>query len=202
MSHADHVHPAALVSAALAPVALIGGWTLAATRQPEAYDATRDTISALAAVGADDRWVMTTGFVVLGGCHVVTALSLTEAHRLGRLVLGTGGVAVLGIAVVAEPSAAHVPVATASFVALSLWPGLSGLPTRRGGWAATAVLCVLLGWFALELGGPRSGLAERVVAGAQVLWPLAVVLTLRARGRTARGSARPTARRGAVGGRS
>ena len=36
-------------SATAAPVALIGGWTLAATRQPEAYDATRDTISALAA---------------------------------------------------------------------------------------------------------------------------------------------------------
>ena len=40
------------VSASLAPVAFIGGWTLAATRQPAAYDATRDTISALAAHGA------------------------------------------------------------------------------------------------------------------------------------------------------
>lgn len=196
------MHRAALVSSALAPVALIGGWTLAATRQPAAYDATRDTISALAAVGAGDRWVMTTGFVVLGGCHVVTALSLTEAHRLGRVVLGAGGVAVLGVAVAAEPSAAHVPVATASFVALSLWPGLSGLPGRRSGWAATAVLGGLLGWFSLELGGPRSGLAERVVAGAQVLWPLAVVLALRARGRTRRRAAGPAARRGAVGGRS
>ncbi|VXC39824.1 DUF998 domain-containing protein [Nocardioides sp. AX2bis] len=188
------MHRTALVSAALAPVALIGGWTLAATRQPAAYDATRDTISALAAVGADDRWVMTTGFVVLGGCHVVTALGLTEAHRLGRVVLGAGGVAALGVAVAAEPSAAHVPVATASFVALSLWPGLSGLPGRRSGWAATVVLGGLLGWFSLELGGPRSGLAERVVAGAQVLWPLAVVLALRARGRTSRRAAGPAAR--------
>jgi hypothetical membrane protein len=196
------VHRTALVSSALAPVALIGGWTLAATRQPEAYDATRDTISALAAVGAEDRWVMTTGFLVLGGCHVVTALGLSEAHRWGRLVLGAGGVAVVGVAVAAEPSTAHVPVATASFVALSLWPGLSGLPGRRTGWVATAVLGGLLAWFSLELGGPRSGLAERVVAGAQVLWPLAVVLTLRARGRTAGRAAGRTARRGAVGGRS
>jgi hypothetical protein len=37
----------------------------------------------------------------------------------------------------------------------------------------------LLVWFYLELGlGARQlGLAERVLAGAEVLWPLAVVLT-------------------------
>jgi len=180
------VHRYALVSAALAPVALIGGWTLAASRQPAAYDATRDTISALAAVGADDRWVMTTGFVVLGACHVVTALGLTEARPLGRLVLGAGGVAVLGVAVLAEPAAAHVPVATASFVALSLWPALSRVPSRRAGWVASGVLSALLVWFAVELGGPRSGLSERVVAGAQAVWPLAAARALRRRLRLGR----------------
>ena len=57
------------VSATAAPIALIGGWTVAATRQPEAYDATRDTISALAAHGADDRWLMTAALAVVGGCR-------------------------------------------------------------------------------------------------------------------------------------
>lgn len=187
--------PAALVSAALAPLALIGGWTVAATRQPADYDAVRDTISALAAREATDPWLMTTGFVVLGGCHVVTAAGLTGARAAGRLALGAGGVSVLLVAWFAEPAPEHVPVATASFVLLTVWPALSGLPTRRTGWLVTGALAVLLGWFAVELGGPRSGLAERVVAGAQVLWPLAVVLgeTARSRwGRRRRGvAARP-----------
>ena len=44
---------------------------------------------------------------------------------------------------------------------------------------AATVLLGLVGWFAVELNGPRTGLAERVAAGAQALWPLAVVLTAR-----------------------
>ncbi len=171
----------ALVSSVLAPMALIGGWTWGESRQPAVYDATRDTISALAATGATDRWIMTTGLVVLGGCHVVTALGLTGARPAGRVVLGAGGLTTVLVAVFAEPSAAHVPVATASFVALTLWPVLAGAPSHRAGWLAGGVLAVALGWFALELGGPRSGLAERVVAGAQALWPLAVAWSLRSR---------------------
>ncbi len=171
------------VSATLAPVALIGGWTWAATRQPAAYDATRDTISALAAVGAADRWIMTAGLVVLGGAHVATAIGLSEARPAGRVVLAAGGVTAIGVAVAAQPSAAHFPVATASFVALTLWPALSGLPTPRVAWAASGVLAALLVWFGLELDGPRVGLVERVVAGAQALWPLGVAGVLAVRGR-------------------
>ena len=171
------------VSATLAPVALIGGWTWAATRQPAAYDATRDTISALAAIGAQDRWIMTAGLVVLGGAHVVTAVGLTEARPAGRVVLALGGLTAIGVAIAAQPSPAHFPVATASFVALTVWPALSGLPTPKVAWAASGVLAALMVWFGLELDGPRVGLAERVVAGAQALWPLGVVGVLAARGR-------------------
>jgi hypothetical membrane protein len=173
----------ALVSAPLAPVALIGGWTVAATRQPAAYDATQDTISALAAHGATDRWIMTAGLVVLGGCHVVTALCLDEARPLGRALLGAGGVTAVLVAVFAQPSAGHFPVATASFVTLAVWPALAGVPDRRTGWVAAGALTALLAWFALELDDTRVGLAERVVAGAQSLWPLAAVLLTRRAGR-------------------
>lgn len=168
-----------LVSSALAPVALIGGWTAAASRQPASYDATRDTISALAAHGAADRWVMTAGLAALGGCHLVTAIGLEEARPAGRVLLALGGVAATLAAVFAQPSAAHFPVATASFVLLAVWPAASGLPDRTHGWAATAGLSLLLGWFAVELGGDRVGLSERVVAGAQALWPLVAVLATR-----------------------
>ena len=169
------------VTAALAPVALIGGWTLAAALQRGGFDATSGTISALAAQGADERWVMTTGLVVLGGAHVATAVGLTEARPAGRVVLAAGGVTAVLVAVFAQPSPAHLPVATASFVALTVWPVLGAVPSRRAGWVVTGVLATLMAWFGLARDGPRVGLAERVVAGAQALWPLAAVAWLRVR---------------------
>ena len=42
------------ISAAAAPVLLIGGWTVAAGLQPH-FDPVSDTVSALAAVGTPDR---------------------------------------------------------------------------------------------------------------------------------------------------
>lgn len=167
----------ALVSSSIAPVALIGGWMLAATRQPT-FDATEQTISALAAQGATDRWIMTTGFVALGICHMTTALGLRSARPAGRLALGFGGFLAILIAVFAIPSNLHNPIATASFVALTVWPVLSGVPTTRIATAATVVLSGLLLWFGLTLSSDTVGLSERAVAGAQVLWPLAVVVWL------------------------
>ncbi|MDQ2757844.1 MAG: DUF998 domain-containing protein, partial [Actinomycetota bacterium] len=78
------------------------------------------------------------------------------------------------------------PVATASFVLLAVWPAAAAMPSRRVGWVAAGVLSALLVWFGLELGGPRIGLSERVVAGAQSLWPLAVVGITAARARRVR----------------
>jgi hypothetical protein len=48
---------------------------------------------------------------------------------------------------------------------------------------AASGLLGLLGWFGLEFfsDGPRIGLSERVLAGAQALWPLAAVLLARRR---------------------
>ncbi len=181
-----------LVSATVAPIALIGGWTVAASRQPAAYDATRDTISALAAHGAADRWVMTAGLALLGGCHIVTALGLEEARPLGRVLLGVGGVSSVLVAVFATPSAVHFPVATTSFIALAAWPAAAGLPNRTSGWLATGGLAAALVWLAVELDdGALLGVSERVVAGAEALWPLVAVLATRAAsgrvGRAARG---------------
>jgi hypothetical membrane protein len=169
-------------SAGLAPTALIGGWMIAAARQRDGFDQVRETISALAAHGADDRWVMTTALAVLGGAHIATAAGLEEAAVGGRVVLAVGGVSAVLVAALPQPSAGHFPVATVSFVALAVWPALSGLPTVAGGRWATVGLLGLLGWLTLELGeGHLLGLSERVVAGAQALWPLAVVLVLKRR---------------------
>ena len=172
------------MSAALAPVALIGGWTWAQTRQPGHFDATRDTISALAARGAHDPWIMTAGLAALGGCHLATAAGFTEAGTPARTVLAVGGAATVAVAVAAQPSPAHSPAAAVAFVALSLWP--AALPStspgrlRTGGRVLSALLLALLAWFGLALrSGELVGLSERVLAGAQSLVPLALVAAAR-----------------------
>jgi hypothetical membrane protein len=184
----------AALSASAAPVFLIGGWTLAAALQPKNFDSVRDTISALAGHGATHRWVMTAGLAGLGGCHVVTALGLRPAALPGRLLLAAGGVSTILVAVFPVPaegsSSVHQAVAGAGFVTLGLWPAVAGRRGRPAPWAlrprpsaaAAVTLCGLLGWFAVELygDGSRVGLSERAVAGAQALWPLAVVLSARA----------------------
>ncbi|MEO3938910.1 DUF998 domain-containing protein [Dermatophilaceae bacterium Soc4.6] len=175
----------ALLSAPLAPLALIGGWTLAAAQRP-GFDSVADTISELAAVDAPNRWIMTTGLALTGLAHVGTAWSLDEAAPWGRVTLGVGGVSAGLVAVFALPSPVHAPVATASFVLLAVWPAAAALPSRRVGWVAAGTLSALLVWFGLELGGSRIGLSERVVAGAQSLWPLAVVAVTAARARRPR----------------
>ncbi|MDP9406548.1 MAG: DUF998 domain-containing protein, partial [Actinomycetota bacterium] len=73
-----------VVSAAAAPVLLVGGWTVAAARQVPAVDPTVVTISALAARGATDRWLMTAALAGVGACHAVTALALRPAALAGR----------------------------------------------------------------------------------------------------------------------
>ena len=119
---------------------------------------------------------------MLGAAHVATAAGLEEAAPAGRVVLAVGGISAALVAVFPEPSAGHFPAATVSFVSLALWPAVSGLPTKAGARWATAGLLALMAWFATELGdGDLLGLSERVVAGAEALWPVAVVLALRSR---------------------
>jgi hypothetical membrane protein len=185
----------AVLSAALAPVFLIGGWTLAAALQPAGFSSVRDTISALAGLGAADRWVMTAGLAGLGVSHVVTALGLRPAAPAGRTLLALGGVATLAVAAFPVPrtgtSAVHQIAAGIGFVSLGLWPALAWRRHATVPWvlrpavavSAAVVLLGLVGWFAVTLSGSGPvGLSERFAAGAQAVWPLVVVLTARRSG--------------------
>jgi len=179
-----------VASATAAPVLLVGGWSVAQARQGPGYNPIRDTISALAAQGATDRWIMTSALAGLGACHVVTAVGLRPARLGGRAVLGAGGVATVLVATFPQPvqgsSTAHTVAATAAFVALGAWPigaarrhSPAPLVARLASIVASAALLGLVVWFAAEIHGGERGLAERAAAGAQALWPLAVVLSCR-----------------------
>jgi len=170
-------------------VLLIGGWQVAAARQPDGFDPVSQTISALAARGATNPWIMTTALAGVGVCHMVTAVGLGTVPVPGRLLLATGGAATVILAAFPQPitgdSTVHVAAASVAFAALSLWPALPG---RRPGKPRSSTMLVaatgllgLLGWFGIEhFGwGPRIGLSERVLAAAQSLWPLATVLLAR-----------------------
>jgi hypothetical protein len=77
--------------------------------------------------------------------------------------------------------------ATVGFVALALWPAASGVPGPRTACAVTIGLIAVLGWLLVELhDGDLLGLSERVLAGAEALWPLAVTLAVRRRARRVR----------------
>ena len=182
-----------VASSAAAPVLLVGGWTAAASLQPR-FDPVADTVSALAALGANDRWVMTLTFLVVGGCYIVTALALRPAAAAGRLILIAGAVAGMLVAVNPERPGdlyplSHIITASLGFAGLVTWPAWAW---RRGPavpWglrpavavAAVAVQFALLAWFGTELilGFGQVGLAERVAGTVQALWPLAVVLSCR-----------------------
>ncbi|MFI9526984.1 DUF998 domain-containing protein [Micromonospora rosaria] len=125
----------ALASAVAAPILLVGGWTLGAARQPGGFDQISGTISALAAVGAADRWIMTLGLAGLGLCHCVTAAGLRPLAPAGRALLALGGVATLAVAAFPLPaggggSLPHTLAAAVAFGALALWPALA--PPRAG----------------------------------------------------------------------
>ena len=163
-----------------------------------AFDGVVRTISELAARDTPHRWLMTSALVGLGLAHIATAYALTPVAAPGRLTHGLGGLATLLVAAFPLPagggsSSAHTAAAAVAFISLAVWPAFAWMRRPRtapsvgavlGPWVSAAATCVLLltvAWFFAELsiGSRRVGLAERVAAGAQAVWPLVVVLLVR-----------------------
>ena len=174
----------AVASAAVAAVALVGGWTWAASRYP-GYDGVHDSLSSLSAVSTPHRWIMTAAFVVTGLAHVVTALALPGLRRRARVCFAAGGLATVAIAALPIPDSgvnrtSHVVVSGLAVACLALWPWLGAAP--GGPWplrprvartatvvlgvlAVTLLVAMLAGWYAF-------GLVERTVGAAEVGWAL------------------------------
>ena len=178
----------AVLSATVAVLALVGGWTWAAAVQSGGFDARAESISALAASGTPHRWIMTTALVLTGLAHLVTAWALVPARRPGRVLLAAGGVATLAVAAFPLPSrtgssAAHTAVATLSFALLAVWPWFAARPRgplaleRRVARPAAGVLAVAVASLGIGLGGTGFGVHERVVAFLTVAWPLVTAVS-------------------------
>ena len=178
--------------AAAAPVLLVGGWTLAAARQPPGYDSRRDTISELAADGANDRWIMTLVFATIGVCYVLIAMAVREPAVAGRIALATGGTATILVAAFPVPrigtSDRHGVVATIASSAVAIWPVLAARRGPHVPWplrpvpsaAASIVLIGLLVWFVSVLQRHMLvGTFERLAAVAEALWVVLAVAVLR-----------------------
>lgn len=179
-----------VAAAIAAPVLLIGGFLVATAIQPASYNPVSDTISELAERGATDSWVMTSALAGLGLCYLLAALGLQPARGFGRIVLASGGVATLSIAVFRSPrhgySNAHELAVIAAVVTCCTWPVFASrrvhpalLLTRTPSYAAAGVSLGLVAWYALESHGAMLGIAERCAAAMPPLWLLAVVVTAR-----------------------
>jgi hypothetical membrane protein len=193
----------AVVSAGLAPVLLTGAYLVADILQRASYSPVRQTMSAMAGQAGTDRWIMTGGIFLVGGCYLVTAAGLTGVRTSARVLLIVAGLAGIGIAASPEPASGSTPRHLAwtvlGAVTIAVWPAFAA---RRAPWrplvlnacgsaAVTTVFVVLLGWLFIEThGGSLLGVAERLTASVQTSWPFIVAVALR-RARTPDVSARP-----------
>ena len=103
------VRPWAIMSAGLAPVLLTGAYLMAGILQPASYSPVRTTISVMAGQAGTDRWVMTGGIVLTGGCYLVTAAGLNGVRASARALLAVAGLAGVGIAASPEPARGATP---------------------------------------------------------------------------------------------
>jgi len=191
----------AIASAALSPVVMVAGWLVADALQPPSYSPVRSTVSGLSGLGGTDRWIMTSALILVGACCFVTAAGLPGVRVSARIVLMVAGLCSIGIAVSPDPirgsTPQHVALTSLGAVAIAIWPAFTvrRAPSQplilrfRGAIAVTAAFLVLLAWLVFETqDGAVLGLAERLVSGVQVTWPLIVALALR---RTAEPRRRP-----------
>lgn len=180
----------AVAAASAAPVLVIGGFLVATAMQPASYDPVRDTISELAWPRATDAWVMNSAIAGVGVCYLLGALGLQAAGGVGRVLLATGGVATLFIAVFRQPrsgySLAHELAVIVTAATCSTWSAFAShrrhpalLLTRTPSLLATGLSVGLVVWYALESDGALLGVSERCAAAVPPLWLLAVVVTTR-----------------------
>ena len=184
--------PWAIISAGLAPILLTGAYLTAGILQPASYSPVRTTISAMAGQAGTDRWVMTGGIFLVGGCYLVTAAGLTGVRASARALLAVAGLAGIGIAASPDPARGatprHLAWTVLGAVTIAVWPAFAArrasprplILSVYGSAAVTAVFVALLGWLLAETrDGSVLGLAERLTSSIQTCWPFITAVALR-----------------------
>jgi hypothetical membrane protein len=170
--------------AAAAPAILVVGWIAAARAQPGGFDSVSGTISALADLGARDRWIMTSALVAAGLCYLVSAAALCPPRSGARWLLRIAGAALLAVAAVPlhTNGGLHALLGAVAFGSLAGWPiaarrcGLLSAGSTAPVWCSAAFFLLLA---CVVAGQPAAiiGLIERLLAAGAALWPCAVAVT-------------------------
>jgi hypothetical membrane protein len=182
----------AIVSAALCPVFLVGGWLLGAALQQTPYSPIQQTMSVLAGKPGTDPWIMTGALILVGTTQFVTAAGLKQVGTPARILLVVTGVCTFGVAsspvTMAGPTPIHLAFATSCVFTTAIWPIFVARRSPAPAWAVSGYGCatvtvffaVLAAWVLYaSFGGGDLGLAERITSTALGLFPLIVALSLR-----------------------
>lgn len=171
------------------PAAFVSAWAVAGSVTGRPYSPVRDTISRLAAVGADTRPLMTAGMVVFGVAMPASALAWKTAvgGRAWMLVAATG---MSTLAVAATPldhsgliDRLHEIAAATGYVTLAAIPvaartALSGRGFPRHAAVGTALAVVSATSLAVSLAVEQTGLFQRIGLTVIDLWMIASVPVL------------------------
>lgn len=182
----------AIICAGLSPVLLTGAYLISDAVQPASYSPIRQTMSVMAGQAGSDRWVMTGGILLVGGCYLLTAAGLSGVRASARALLVVAGLAGIGIAASPEPASGPAPQHLAwtalGAITIAVWPAFTArrvsprplILTTYGSAAVTAVFAALLSWLVIQAqGGSVLGLAERLTSTVQTSWPFIVAAALR-----------------------
>lgn len=185
-----------VASAIAAPVVLAAGYLYAASLTP-GFQPVSQPLSDLGAISSGTRWLMGVTLLLVGACHIVTALGLRPADTAGRWLLGAGGVFLWWVAlipnnVVGKFTLRHTLGSAFAFGLLALWPAMSGHLGPRVPWPLrrrVGVIISVVGFVLIELTvwglilrADTDGAREVVLYAVTTLWPLVVVLWTKLRG--------------------
>ena len=171
------------IGGVVGPAGFIAAWAAGAVVSKE-LSPVQDAISRLAAVGADTRPLMTTGFVVFGIGLPVFATALRR-HVAGPawIAAAATGLCTLGVALApldrsASVDRLHAVFAGLGYLTLAATPLLAARPLRRAGHRRLADCGIAAGSLAalslaLSLTGLPTGLFQRIGLTAGDVWIVA-----------------------------
>jgi len=171
------------------PVAFVSAWAVSGSVTGRTYSPVRDTISRLAAIGADTRPLMTAGMVVFGVAMPASAVAWKQAlgGRSWMLVAATG-VSTLGVAATPldhsglvdrlHEIAAGTGYLTLATIPLAARAALAQRGFARHGAVGSVLSVVSIASLATSLAVEQTGLFQRVGLTVIDLWLVASVPVL------------------------